>query len=458
MLSATVIMAFTVTSIHAQQPVAKIGYFMDNAPSKHFLNPALAPVRGYFSLPAVGNFNVGLNSNLAVNNFTTFANPNATEAEFLAGLSANNYINSNLRMGVLGIGTYIGRHFISFDLGTRINFETNVPYDFFRAVKQGFEGDDIHYDIQNMSLSTEVIGEAALGGSFEIIEGLRIGAKAKLLAGGLKMAADLNRFKVDLTSDMFHIQTDADLSVYGAGLGFETDNDTIVNLAFNTPNQLAGMGVAFDLGASYTIISSKLLTLNVSAGVIDLGSIKWSKNAGNVANAGGNYTITQDDIIAGYMAGGTVPDEEPDITAQMTKMLKFVVKDDAGVDLPEPLTATINAGAEVGVLDNRISLGVLYSQRMHPVNPSSEITAMLNLKPIPMLSLSGSYALKKVEVPTLGSLGTLPTFGVGLGLNLFIANIFVACDYVPLDYMNAAANTHIQAGVSIALGKMKDRQ
>ncbi len=447
-------------SATAQQPVAKIGYFMDNAPQKHFLNPALTPIRGYFSYPVIGNFNVDVNSNLAVNNFMSFASMSEmTEAEFLSGFDNLNFINNNLRIGLLGAGLHFGPAFVSFDLGTRFTTEIKAPKDLFRFIKSGIDEDasSIDYDLSNLNLSTEVMGEAALGTSVEVIKGLRVGAKAKLLLGGAKISAGMEKLKLDINNDVVSIQSKGNLNMYAAALDFDYDNDTIVGFLLNeNPAQIAGMGMAFDLGASYSVISSDLLTVNVSAGILDLGSMKWNKDHSSVAKAQSSFTMTREDFES-MESLEEAEEAEANFQDQLMKMTKFV-KQGGDNDIVERLTPTINAGVEVGTLKNKISLGLMYSQRFDPLIPTSEFTTMLNFNPISMLSVSASYALKKAEVPAIGVTQQLPTFGLGVGLNLLVANIFVACDYVPIDYVNAAANTHIQAGVSIALGKRKDKK
>ena len=67
------IVVLTVGTIQAQ-PVAKIGYFMDNATHKHLMNPALVPARGYLSYPVLGSVNLDLRSNLNLDRKSTRLN------------------------------------------------------------------------------------------------------------------------------------------------------------------------------------------------------------------------------------------------------------------------------------------------------------------------------------------------------------------------------------------------
>jgi presenilin-like A22 family membrane protease len=90
---------------------------------------------------------------------------------------------------------------------------------------------------------------------------------------------------------------------------------------------------------------------------------------------------------------------------------------------------------------------------MVPNNNISEVTGILNLKPFTGLNVAASYSLLN---------GVQNTFGLALGVNLAILNIFVACDYIPM-YVTPQyiplneATTHLQIGASFSLWKMKKR-
>jgi len=58
--------------------------------------------------------------------------------------------------------------------------------------------------------------------------------------------------------------------------------------------------------------------------------------------------------------------------------------------------------------------------------------------------------------------GVAQSFGVGVGLNLFLANIFLACDYVPTRFNPqyiplTKANTNVQLGLSFGFGRKKPK-
>ena len=88
------------------------GYFTEGYLYRHDLNPAFANEQNYIAMPALGNFNVGINSNLGVDDVlfnvngrtALFLNPNVSASEFLSGINDKNKINENLKIQILGAG------------------------------------------------------------------------------------------------------------------------------------------------------------------------------------------------------------------------------------------------------------------------------------------------------------------------------------------------------------------
>ncbi len=96
--------AFGAFGLNAQE-ASRSGYFLEGYNFRHQLNPAFAPEQNYVSVPALGNFGVGLMSNVGVNTFlykmpngdlTTFMNSTVGADEFIGKLKNNNKITANI--------------------------------------------------------------------------------------------------------------------------------------------------------------------------------------------------------------------------------------------------------------------------------------------------------------------------------------------------------------------------
>lgn len=441
------------------QPVARIGYFMDNASHKHLLNPALVPVRGYFSYPGLGSVDFDIRSNLGYTNFIfpglnesdpllTFMHEDVTPEQFLSLLSPDNYFKLNQRLSLLSFGFYSGTSFWTFEVASRINTKLNIPYDFFAFLKNGMTGEEGNtYEIRNLSLSADMLAEASLGSSFRITDKIRVGVKGKLLVGGAKAVGGIDEMIIQMYPESWTVSNKGLINLYGAGFDFTSDEEGVVDgFDFATPNNMAGMGYALDLGASWTPVKNIML----SAGIIDFGKVSWNKTYNRVARSEGEFTFSGLDNISLEESEEGEEDPFAEMQEGMLEMAQFREVDESD-NLVESLIPTINAGIEAGILNNKITVGVLYSNRLIPENNMSEITGMINLKPYSGFNIAASYSLLN---------GVENTFGLALGLNLGIANIFVACDHVPMivtpQYIPLnKASTHLQIGLSVSLGKMK---
>jgi len=440
------------------QPVAKSGYFMDNATHRHLLNPALIPGQGYFSIPALGAFDFDLKSNMKFTQFmypgatandqlVTFMHESVTPEQFLGQLNAENFLRLSPRISLVSFGSFFGNSFWTFEAATRVNAGVNIPKDFFAFLKQGMSsGTGNLYEIYNLKLNADVLTEMSLGTSYPIGENIRVGGKAKVLLGMARAEAGLDELIIDMRPDRWIVSSKGMINTHGGGLEFTTNSDGFVEGVemVGTPG-IAGSGLAFDLGGSW----KPLEFLEVSASILDLGSVHWKKEQNRVAKAQGTATFTG---LEGFNFGEDT-DENPfsGFTDGLMEMAQFkpIV---ASENLKTSLTPTLNLGVEGKVLDNKVSLGLLYSNRMFPGNNIHEFTSVVNFRPFQLLHLAASYSLLN------GSQGAL---GLAMGLNLHIASLFLACDYIPSRVATGIpvplnlASTNIQLGLSINLAKKK---
>lgn len=89
------------------------GYFTDGYTFAHQLNPAFDNDHNYFSIPVLGNINIGTRGNVGLGSFlfpykngqlTTFMNSSVSAEEFLGGLKDNNRIGASVNLSFLSAG------------------------------------------------------------------------------------------------------------------------------------------------------------------------------------------------------------------------------------------------------------------------------------------------------------------------------------------------------------------
>lgn len=452
--------------IAAAQSVSLTSYFVENSTHRHLMNPALAPTRGYLSVPVAGEVFLNTESNLKLTNFLypavtpggkmlTFLDKSIDSEDFLNSLGGDQYLKMDVRTSLLSFGRWIGKSgFFTFDVGTRINASLNLPQDIFAFAKIGMNSTAGNtYHLGNLGVNASVIGEGALGYSMNLTEAIRVGVKGKFLVGGARLKAGLETMDLTMTPDRWTVTTQGQLDIYGKGLNLYKKDDGSYRLdtfSIGSPG-MAGMGTAFDFGMEWAPIQNFKLSL----AVIDFGSIKWNKDNITKATSGGTTVYKGFDIDLENT--DKVNDQIETLTNSLMDVTNFrqQVVDE---DYVQKLNPTLNVGLELGLMSNRVSIGGLYSTRVLDNNERyTEYMASLNLKPFRWFNLSGSYSFAQ---------GHKETFGFALGFIPGIVNIFLACDYVPTQYGKmksipiplSALSTNFQLGVSIPLSRRPEKK
>lgn len=439
------------------QSLSRTAYFMENSTHRHLMNPALVPVRGYASLPVLGEFSLGFESNMKYTDFIypalttggelrTFLHSTVDAEEFLSKLKPVNYFRMDMRTSLISLGFYRQTAFWTFDLATRTNLTLNMPYDMFAFAKLGMNNSKGNmYHLEGLSVGANMFAEASLGYSQNFMNNLRIGGKFKFLAGGANVRAKLNKMDIEMKPEAWTITTEGELKAYGKGLVLEKDEEQTINGVNMDSPGLGGTGLAIDLGVNYSPIRNLDLTL----GIVDLGGIKWNKENIKTAISTGRVSYTGlKDIGTDSTSSNKIEDQLKDLGDDLMEMANF--KEDKTMEnFIQKLAPTINAGAEYSLLNNKISVGGLYTVRFMEEETYSELMGSINLRPTRWFNLSGSYSYMH---------GKMETVGFALGFAPGIINIFLSSDYVfmkvspqfiPLNTLTS----NFQLGVSVPLGR-----
>lgn len=465
LLGLTLILCLT-GQIAAAQSISLTSYFVENSTHRHLMNPALAPTRGYLSVPIAGEVFLNTESNLQLTKFLypalttggkmrTFLDRSIKAEDFLNTLAGDQYLNMNVRTSLLSFGRWVGNSgFLTFDVGTRVNASLNLPHDLFAFAKIGMNsstGNTYHMD--NFGVNASVIGEGSLGYSLNLTEAIRVGVKGKFLVGGARLKAGLEKMDLTMTPDQWEVTTQGQLDIYGKGLNlFKKDDGSYRLDTFSMGGYgMAGMGTAFDFGMEWAPIQN----FKLSVAVVDFGSIKWKKD--NIITATSGGTTVYKGFNIDVQNTDNINDQVETLTTSLMDVTNFKQQAVTG-DYVQKLNPTINVGLELGLMSNRVSFGGLYSTRTLDNNERyTEYMASLNLKPFRWFNLSGSYSFAQ---------GHKETFGFALGFVPGIVNIFLACDYVPTHFGTmksiplplSALSTNFQLGVSIPLSRRPEKK
>jgi len=488
-----------VCTFSANAQFLRTSYFMEGTHYRQQLNPALTPTKGYFNLPVIGAVNATVGStSLGYQDIIDIIDDGDdfyTKPDFMNRLKDNNKLNVNFSTEILSAGWYKGKNFWSFNIGLRTDIGANLTKNMFtflnemETVEENWRNSN--YDISGQQLNINAYTEIGLGLSRQINSRLTVGARVKALLGIGNMELKLNRvaMSANLPSDQqinqwssesywnsmtpsqaaqaaqelkdkfnnYHanLTVGAELksSFKGLELQEEEGKDYVTDFDFDSGKLgIAGYGFGIDLGASYKILDN----LTVSASVLDLGFISWSKSSTKIASAnpdpidikGSTYANMVDpnnpntvmnavnqlqNDAQGYMdrvTNGDVLDYD---------MLQLEVSD-AKESRKSRLASTLVLGAEYGFFNNKLAVGVLSTTRFVQPDALTELTFSANYRPKSWFNVALSYS-------------AIQSAGKSFGLGLKLGPLFVGTDYMFLGKNSNSVNGFV--GVSIPLGGRK---
>lgn len=439
----------------------RTSYFMEGTHYRQQLNPALAPGRGYLNLPVIGTFNASVNSSTLGYQDVMDIIDNTEGGDFFKSdafinkLDNLNNLNVNLSTDILSAGWYKGKNFWSFNIGLRNDIGASIPKGMFEFLREmdGLSAYDnlerlsnIDQKVGHQSLEINSYAEVGVGLARNITERLTVGARVKALLGVGNLKLDINNIAVSSnlsgynTGDLndlngrAEIKVDATLENSSKLIELSQNDGVIDEIDFGTFG-LAGYGLGIDLGASYKLMDK----LTLSASLLDLGFMKWSKNNTSVARATANqsYDLTNSSDryeFVDKVASGEVLNFD---------MLNMTLDKSAQKNRSTSLTSTLVLGAEYELLGDLLAVGALYTGRFAKPETLNELTLSANIRPKNNLNLALSYSLWQ---------GSGKTFGVAAKLG----PIFVGTDYMFFGKDTKNLNAYI--GFSLPLNKQKKEE
>ncbi|MFO3725806.1 DUF5723 family protein [Butyricimonas muris] len=433
----------------------RTSYFMDNVPARLKMNPALQPARGYFNIPAIGALGLSISSNkLSIDDFVDIIeNKNGflESDKFMNRLDSKNTMNIDFTTDILSFGFYSGKGFWTVNLGARAIVSASIPKTMFEFARNAdkFDVGDM-YDIKNMELHADVFSEIGLGYSRPITEKLSVGGRFKVLVGVGNLDAKIDEIYVNADTDYqnWKVRTKGKLETSMKGLKFEYDSEHgyINDIDIDSPG-ISGFGFGIDLGASYKILNN----LTVSAAILDLGFINWSKSNTTIAKTEGEHTYN--DFMNDIDPDNYNPEDFENMNPDEIQNYVTSNTDIFDLDLIQfqegeaksrktTLRSTLNIGAEITLLNNKLGFGVLSSTQFTLPSSYSELTVSANYRPRNWFGATLSYSFLHSEFKT-----------VGIGLKL--GPIFIGSDYLMTKAPGDANRANAYIGCSIPLGKKR---
>lgn len=447
------ILVLAVAIVPASAQYLRSSYFMEGSADRIQLNPALRPTRGYVKIPVIGAINASANSNSlgtqdiidVIDSDQDFYNND----KFFNRLSTNNRLNVNLNSDIISFGFYKGAGFWSANIGLRTDINASIPKSLFEYLRIADNFDESMFghtfDIRNERLSINAYTEIGVGYSRPINEKLTLGGKVKMLVGLGNLDMNVQQLSITENGTESIIKSRGFLKTSFHGLGLETSEgndgkEYIDDIDFDDFGT-AGYGAAIDLGATYQLLDN----LSLSAAILDLGFISWSKNASTIASTNNERTIYYDDYYDPDFQP-SYPDYEPYYeTASNGDVLDFEL---LGFEVEKQksrttsLASTLVLGGEYAFLNNSLGIGILSTTRFNKIKTMSELTFSANYRPKSWFNTTLSYSVIQ---------SCMKSFGLAVKLG----PLMLGTDYMYFGGNTKNVNGYL--GLSIPLGKAKDK-
>ncbi len=441
-------------AVYGQQNL-RTAYFLDGYTYNYKMNPAMAPERGFFAMPMIGNVGVGIESNLALSTFlypigdgkmTTFMNNAISDEQFLDKLRDRNRMNFSINESIFATGFRTGRSFHTIDLSVKADGGSVVPKDLYAFMKTGSSNGATSWDISRTGIRTNARVEFAYGYSRPIADWIRVGARIKILMGIARADVLIDDLNLKMSGEEWAATAHGEASI-SAPVSFDSDGET-KEIELSEYLSKPSIGAALDLGASFDFLD--YFTASVS--VLDLGFIGWNSTTTAIMPGGrwsfdGFGTISMENDLA-------LEDQLSTLGDELLNMLKLEKTGDL-IKKTSMLAATIHAGVEARMpFYDRLTFGFLGTQRIDGIYSWTEGRFSANLAPVNFFSIAASYAISNFGSSVGGVVNIhLPGFNLYAGLDSFLPLMNVTPQFVPID----SANTNLTFGLTFSFGKAEGR-
>lgn len=489
-LTAAFALAVTGSAL-AQTQSSRSAYFLEGSTYRHELNPAFIGERGYFSFPALGNLDFGVQSTAGIGSFlyklpdgrlTTFMHESVSGQEFVDDLPNRFKLGADVNENIFSLGFHAWGGFNTLGISIKSDTRVNVPSELFKFMKLGMASETgSQYIVNGLNMMSTNYAEIAFGHARTINNHLTVGAKLKALVGLAKANVRIDKLTITASQDAWTI-TPQGAELYASAKGLivptkgETGNyqedDYILDANGNRTDQLktgtdqqidydgvdfddknigpTGFGLALDLGAVY-----KLGDWQFSAAVLDLGFIGWKNTVKGTMNNDFEFSGFENIAVKDTEGNANSLENQSDALLDDLKDMAKFTKEADGMKRTTALAATLNFGAQYTLpAYDRLNFGLLSTTRLQGKHTWTEARLSANVSPLSGFEASVNYALSN--------------FGSAAGLMLNFHprgfNFFVAAD-VPLGKLEPGycapigrAALNVNLGINFTFGSKYKRQ
>lgn len=442
-------------------------YFMRGIPQVYQINPAFQPECNFFlGLPGLAPMKVRTSNSSfefgdliqysdRIDSLVTFLHPDGIGGEaFLDRLDDQNSFISEFSTSLASFGFRREDTYFTFDIRERFSYRMDYSDDYLRLPIVGpDEGEFFDMDI---GLDMSLFNEFSMGISQKFSEQLTVGIRGKLFFGQANVYTE--RFDLSLATgeEVWEISNDISINTsapylidyvnFAVSAPLETITGNLENFDPETPDageitQLVinprNFGLGLDIGVDYRLYD----WLQLSASLVDFGSIKWKDRMVNFQHqAEYDYEgvevdlLEEEEFVEGFV--DSLETSYDNFTASQVEYRNFLPAKlyIGGAYYPHP----------------KISLGLLSRTDFYKGDLRQQFTASANFYPLKMISATVSYSVIN---------NSYKNIGFGLALKAFPLNLYLLTDTGPSIYFfpTEAKYFNFKIGMNLMFGCKKEK-
>lgn len=457
---------------------SQVTYFM-KLPQNHILNPAIRPDNSfYLGLPVLSGVYASIDNDflelkdifipgLKSGSNLVFQQPGYNLNKIVNKLKDRNNISSDINLQLFGLGFTSGKGLYFFmDINDRIETDAVFPKSILNLLINGnaqFLNQNI--DLSGLNMKAQYYREFGFGLSKNLTEKLRIGVKAKILAGIVSGTLD-NRTMILKVNNTFSqtISADASFDISGETWidNMKKDMDGIKKNPSSLVkdyalNSFSNPGLGIDFGAVYNL--NKMISL--SASVTDLGFITWKKDLKSykAKNSFEFSGLSLKDVVDQNITMNTLAEN---ITDTITNSF---IKNANPSSYRTYLSTGVLFGANMNLFQV-LSFGILSSSKIYYGQIKESLTFSANAYVGKVLSASLSYTAVNYSYNN---------FGFGIASKTGPIQVYLTVDKIPskwskvyfeksdqnflaLSLPDKWYTLNLQFGMNITIGKMVNKK
>ncbi len=409
-------------------------YLMPGIPQANQLNPAYIRSCGtYIELPFISSVKVNLrNSGFSFHDVFYAGTGVQADNYYLdlikldKKLKRINHFQSETDINLLGIGFGIKDWYFTFGVANHSDLLFSYPHDVALLNDNNLQApNNILNSLILKGLGAEITTWNSIGISAakEFRQGLKIGLRLKYLQGMANAIARRSELSINTTNNPVTLEAQMKYGIYasfpviiGTGQGGLVNSLNFRDALNNKSGDYffnGNRGMAIDAGFVY----DRDEITQLSASIVDLGFIRWKKNANNFS-ASGNYLFNEADLNQLQVN----PDQAGFIRA-LEDSISRVFRASASSYLT--LIPVKIFGGITRVIMPNLKAGAMTRIEIYNRNIMPSLSLSMNYAPSPSVAASLSYTIMNNKFNQIGA---------GIALGNRIAQFYLAADNIPVRF------------------------